>query len=304
MNDLEGIRRHMQERYRVKTNPNIDLMRSYLNYCIDGLTSEKLETRVHERIKQLNLKKKPRSDAIGLEDIIVGATVDFMLNLDPQTRKQYFTDALHFFQHRYGKEHVMYCQCHLDESNPHIHIGIIPVTPDGRLSAKNLFCPKTLEKLQTDFHSAVSSKYGLERGDFHKHSYLELNKFKARQYKLEAEKFANIVDSAKLEYAKIERADKSAHHPSNGIIFTSEDNKHIQLPTNHYLYLKQAAEESARASVLAQSFQNRQSFQRKGNFRKIAEGLESFDDWHLINNVRCEIYGKQRKVFERELIPY
>ena len=40
----------------------------------------------------------------------------------------------------------MYCQCHLDESNPHIHIGVVPITPDGRLSAKSLFCPKTLEQ--------------------------------------------------------------------------------------------------------------------------------------------------------------
>ena len=120
LNGLGGIRRHMQERDRVKTNPNIDLMRSHLNYCIEDLTPDNLNHRVNERIKQLNLKKKPRSDAVGLEDIIVGASVEFMLNLDPQTRENYFRDSLHFIQHRYGKENVMYCQCHMDESNPHI----------------------------------------------------------------------------------------------------------------------------------------------------------------------------------------
>lgn len=266
LNGIGGIRRHLSERQHVKTNKDIDLSRSHLNFCIDDLTPDKLETRVHERIKQLNLKKKPRSDAVGLEDIIVGATVDFMFNLDPQTRKQYFTDALHFIQHRYGKENVMYCQCHMDESNPHIHIGVIPVTPDGRLSAKNLFCPKTLEQLQTDFHAAVASKYGLERGEHNKQNYLELNKFKARQYKLEAEKFANIIDSAKLEYAKIERADKSAHYPSTGVIFTSEDREHIQLPTNQYLYLKQAAEEGIRAAVRIHSLQNDIQHLKRDNY--------------------------------------
>ena len=266
LNGIGGIRRHLTERQHVKTNKDIDLSRSHLNFCIDDLTPEKLETRVHERIKQLHLKKKPRSDAVGLEDIIVGATVDFMLNLDPQTMKQYFTDALHFFQERYGKENVMYCQCHMDESNPHIHIGVVPVTSDGRLSAKNLFSPKTLEKLQTDFHSAVSSKYGLERGEFHKQSYLELNKFKARQYKLEAEKFANIIDSAKLEYEKIERADKSAHYPSTGVIFTSEDRKHIQLPTDNYLYLKQAAEEGARANIRIHSLEDDIQHLKRDNY--------------------------------------
>ena len=116
LNGLGGIRRHMAERQRVKTNPNIDLSRSHLNYCIDGLTPDNLTHRVNERIKELKLKKKPRSDAVGLEDIIISASANFMLNLDPQTRENYFRDSLHFIQERYGKENVMYCQCHMDES--------------------------------------------------------------------------------------------------------------------------------------------------------------------------------------------
>ena len=62
--------------------------------------------------------------------------------------------------------------------------------------------------------------------------------------------------SLNLNFKKIENADKSAHHPSNGIIFASEDNKHIQLPTNHYLYLKQAAEEATRAVIRIHSLQD------------------------------------------------
>ena len=164
LNGIGGIRRHLQERERVKTNPNINLSRSHLNYCIEDLTPDHLISRVNSRIKQLNLKKHPRSDAVGLEDIIVGASTEFMLKLGTAKREQYFADSLHFFQNRYGKENVMYCQCHLDEANPHIHVGIVPVTSDGRLSAKALLSPKTLEKLQTDFYREVSQHYELERG--------------------------------------------------------------------------------------------------------------------------------------------
>ena len=156
LNGLAGIQHHMLDRDRVKTNPDIDLTRSHLNYAIENLTAEHLNARVKARIKQLNLKKRPRSDAVGLEDIVIKASPDFMLNLDFETREQYFSDALHFLQNRYGKENVLYCQCHLDESSPHIHVGIVPITPDGRLSAKSLFSPKTLEQLQTDFHRIVS----------------------------------------------------------------------------------------------------------------------------------------------------
>ena len=117
LNGLLGIQHHLIDSDKVKTNPDINLTHSHLNHSIEGLTVEHLTHRVHLRIHQLNLKHKPCNDTVGLEDIIVGATVDFMLNLGTEQRENYFTDALHFFQHRYGKENVMYCQCHLDESN-------------------------------------------------------------------------------------------------------------------------------------------------------------------------------------------
>ena len=142
LNGLAGIRHHLLDRERVKTNPDIDLTRSHLNHSIEDLSPQNLISDVRLRIKQLNLKRKPRTDAVGLEDIIVGASADFMLQLGADKREQYFSDALHFFQHHYGIENVVYCHCHLDESNPHIHIGIIPVTPDGRLSARDVFNPK------------------------------------------------------------------------------------------------------------------------------------------------------------------
>ena len=74
LNGLGGIRRHLQERQRVKTNSNIDMYRSYLNHCTEGLTADRLNSRVNARIKQLGLKKKPRVDAVGLEDIIISAS--------------------------------------------------------------------------------------------------------------------------------------------------------------------------------------------------------------------------------------
>ena len=256
LNGLGGIRRHLQERERVKTNPDIDLSRSHLNYCIENLTPDKLQSRVNDRIKQLNLKKRPRSDAVGLEDIIVSASVDFMLSLDAQTREQYFRDALHFFQGRYGKENVMYCQCHLDESNPHIHVGVVPVTSDGRLCAKELFSPKTLEQLQTDFHEAVSKSYGLERGEHHAKKYLPLMQFKAQQAKQQAKKLADDLRLADISRQKIEQATQSAHFAKKGRFFLTEDKDTIQLPTDQFHYLEQLAEESSKMATVIRSLKD------------------------------------------------
>ncbi len=247
LNGLMGIQHHMLDRDRVKTNPDIDLSRSHLNYFIENLTAENLNSRVKARIKQLNLKKRPRSDAVGLEDIVVKASQDFILNADAETREHYFTDALHFLQSRYGKENVMYCHCHLDESNPHIHVGIVPITPDGRLSAKTLFSPKTLEQLQTDFHRIVSSHYGLERGEPHAKKYLPVQKFKAQQAKLKAEQFTQNLQTADITQQKIEQVNKAVHYATTGIIFTSEDKENVQLPTADFLALRHFAEQGIKA---------------------------------------------------------
>ena len=247
LNGLMGIQHHMLDRDRVKTNPDIDLSRSHLNYFIENLTAEDLNSRVRSRIKQLNLKKRPRSDAVGLEDIVVKASQDFILNADAETRENYFADALHFLQNRYGKENVMYCQCHLDESSPHIHVGIVPITPDGRLSAKSLFSPKTLEQLQTDFHRVVSSHYGLERGESHSKKYLPIQKFKAQQAKIKAEQFSEDLQTADINQQKIEQINESAHYVKTGIIFTSEDKENVQLPTSDFLSLRNFAEQGIKA---------------------------------------------------------
>ena len=309
LNGLEGIRRHLQERERVKTNPNIDLSRSHLNYCIEDLTPDHLSRRVKERIAQLHLKKRPRSDAVGIEDIIVSASVDFMLQLDCDTREQYFRDSLHFFQRRYGKENVMYCQCHMDEFNPHIHIGVVPITPDGRLSAKVLFCPKTLEQLQTDFHREVSQHYGLERGEHHSKKYLPLQQFKAQQAKNKAQLFANDLHLADISHQKIEEADQAAHFPTRGFIFTSEDKDNIELPIKHYLYLKESSVESSKMKTTIHVLQddNRQlkhdEYQARSDLNYFLRQLKQLEKETAIYTAIPKVWRKNidRKIDELQL---
>ena len=259
LSGLAGIRHHLLDRDRVKTNPDINLARSQLNHAIENLSPENLIRDVRLRIKQLQLKRKPRTDAVGLEDFIVGASADFMLQLSEDKREQYFKDALHFFQRRYRKENIMYCQCHLDEHNPHIHIGVIPVTPDGRLSARDLFNPKSLEQLQTDFHRAVSQFYGLERGEHHARNYLELNQFKLQRTKQDIQEFTTDLDSARLQQIHINEIMQSAHFVTKGIFFTSEDKENSEMPTQKLLQLQQTAEQGLKANAAVRITQQQNS---------------------------------------------
>ena len=67
---------------------------------------------------------------------------------------------------RFGKENVIADTVHLDEKTDHMHVVIVPLTKDGRLSAKEVLGgPKKMQELQDDFYKKVSSRFGLDRGE-------------------------------------------------------------------------------------------------------------------------------------------
>lgn len=88
-----------------------------------------------------------------------------------QQIERWAIDARRFMAKKYGDENIIGFDVHLDENSPHIHCTIIPVTPDGKVNFKQVFCPtreagsKYLRDLHTDFWIEVGEQYGLKRGD-------------------------------------------------------------------------------------------------------------------------------------------
>jgi hypothetical protein len=54
----------------------------------------------------------------------------------------------------------------MDEETPHLHIEFVPLTADGRLSAKVVLGGRVdLQRMQDDFYQKVGKPWGLERGE-------------------------------------------------------------------------------------------------------------------------------------------
>lgn len=76
----------------------------------------------------------------------------------------------------------------MDETTPHMHLNLVPITPDGRLCSKDLFDKPKLQQLQTDFYNAVGKRYGLERGkEGSQVKHLSTTEFKAKKIIEQAE---------------------------------------------------------------------------------------------------------------------
>lgn len=113
-------------------------------------------------MRELNLS--PRKDAVVMNSFVVGSDKTFFDKLSKMQRYMFFEDCTKFFAERYGKENIISAVVHLDETTPHMHLNLMPITSDRRLCSKQLFDKPQLQKLQTDFYEEVGKRYGLQRG--------------------------------------------------------------------------------------------------------------------------------------------
>lgn len=162
--DVVGIERENErdENYKSTRNPQIDKSKVRLNYHTVPYEKKYLSF-IDERIKQLSPKRKIKDDAVLITSFILGSDKEFFDRITAEQQKRFFADCTDFFSERYGEENVVSAVVHLDESTPHLHLNLIPVT-GGRLSAKELFDRAALRELQTGFYEIVGKKYGLKRG--------------------------------------------------------------------------------------------------------------------------------------------
>ena len=57
---------------------------------------------------------------------------------DEELVKLYKDDIYPMLEEEYGRENIVGAAIHLDESKPHLHLDVVPLTEDGRLSAKEV----------------------------------------------------------------------------------------------------------------------------------------------------------------------
>ena len=78
-------------------------------------------------------------------------------------QEEFFEDCVKFFADKYGAENIVSAVVHMDETTPHLHLNLVPIT-GGKLCSKDLFSPKKLSLLQTELAEVVGKKWGLKRG--------------------------------------------------------------------------------------------------------------------------------------------
>ena len=185
--DGGGLRgRAMHDFRQFKSGQN---EKTYMNQYT-GCTSY-AELRKKAEAMWATLDGKPRSDAVGLLEVMVTTTAG---GIPDGKEADFFADVRREVEGWYGPNSVLSMAIHRDETTPHCHLFVMPISRKEvkknrlnkeekarieaggkwpsqvktRLDTKKLLDGReSLSALQTAFHSHVFKKYGLERGEIH-----------------------------------------------------------------------------------------------------------------------------------------
>ena len=159
---IEAHNERTKEKYA--SNPDIDSARKHLNYNL--LTPPpKYRPEAERQIREAGCRT--RKDSVRLVETMITASPEFFQNKSPQEIREYFERALEFMKSKQNPDTIISAVVHMDEKTPHMHLCFVPLTEDGRLSAKDIVGNrKKLTQWQDEYWSYMVKKYpDLERGE-------------------------------------------------------------------------------------------------------------------------------------------
>lgn len=156
--DLSGIQKENTRtatEYNNRVAPGMDIFNVTLKESNNWLQD------INNEIKAAGAKT--RSNSVLALDTIYTASPKFFQGKTNQQNDDFFKDCLQFHQEHFG--HIISAVIHYDETTPHLHVISVPLTKDGRLSARDVIGNKAkMTKTQDQFFEQVGKGYGLERG--------------------------------------------------------------------------------------------------------------------------------------------
>lgn len=156
--DITGIQKENTRtatEYNNRVRPGMDIFNVVLKESNNWLQD------IDNEIKAAGAKT--RSNSVVALDTIYTASPIFFQGKTNQQNDDFFKDCLQFHQEHFG--HIISAVIHYDETTPHLHVVSVPLTKDGRLSARDVIGNKSkMSKTQDSFFEQVGRGYGLERG--------------------------------------------------------------------------------------------------------------------------------------------
>ncbi|MHA2814994.1 MobV family relaxase [Vibrio campbellii] len=155
LKSYESIRLSNAHVQRYINTPNAD--NNIKNYILYG--SKNVFKDVKTKIEASGLK--PRKNSVLCMEAVLSLSPEFFEEEKNERIKLFAKQAKEFLKERYGNN-LVGCYLHLDEQTPHIHAYVVPMTQDGRLSARDMFNKETLKEFQEYYCNKMNEIEGFD----------------------------------------------------------------------------------------------------------------------------------------------
>ena len=254
------------------TNKDIDWDRTHLNYDLHEPNNDNYIRAVKTRIEQLQLARAPRKDAVVMAQVLVTSDCNYFKGLNKEQQSAFFKDSYRFLCDRYGADNVISATVHLDERTPHMHFNFVPVTKDGRLSAKSIFTKSSLREQQTAFYEQVGKKYGLQRGvEGSTAQHLETAELKLKTAENSLKSTQNALNDVKQGLVRV----KGEYEAKNAFLSEIEHNSEAMYPEYAKKSTKGVIKKQEFVTVPADEWEKRYIYANQK--QALEEGRKAFD---------------------------
>ena len=204
---IEAHNERTKETYA--SNPDIDTSRTHLNTHLI-VPPQHYRAEAERQIRESNCRV--RSDSIRLVEVLFSVSTGYFDGKSPEDIRAYYQRSLDFLYSQQDPSTILSATIHMDEATPHMHVVFVPLTPDHRLSAKEILGNrKKLIQWQDRYYEYMAARYpDLSRGESAsqtKRQHMDTQEYKAMTAEIRkmtrlADKITYLLDGANLLNAK------------------------------------------------------------------------------------------------------
>ena len=282
---IEANRKEEDHEKREFERSDIDWSKTDENIFL--IHTEQWNREITKQVKEAGAKE--RKDSVVLLDGLYTASPEWFETHSKEEWINYFQDCLTFHRDYYG-EHVINAVIHLDEATPHMQVASIPLTDDGRLSAKEIMGNRRdYRSRQNIFYDEVGKKYGLERGEIHD---------QPRKHELSQKgRIARNEEQIAASEQKLTQAQQQMERNENVI---SGQQEQILNSDNSIHEIKKTLQEQEAARQRNEDYIQKQSEQIRKNQRNIDQQCEKIRE----NRNLLDVQQKSLTELDNEKLPF
>lgn len=209
LTDVKGKEIEQERKSNNLKNEDIDRRKTHLNY--DLIKSDlNLYQRVKKRIDEVRENSRIQKNSVVMYSNVITVNEETYKSWGLGKTKKYFESVTEYFKHEFGEENIVSAKVHLDETAPHMHLQLVPVSSEGKLQAHKLMTKDRINKIHSEAPKWLQERgFEVERGKGKtgKKNIKDIYKYKAKKLEesvLELEdKIVNLnKELERLEYEK------------------------------------------------------------------------------------------------------